>query len=56
MKSRAAIIKAIHVIKRWKVLAFKGRAMPSRKPAAVKAKDMKLKDVWLATHQTMALK
>ena len=56
MKSRAAIIKAIHVMKRWKLLAFKGRAMPSRKPAAVKAKDMKLKDVWLATHQTMALK
>ena len=55
MESRAALIKAIHVVKRWKLRALKGRAA-SRKPAAVKAKDMKLKDVWLATHQTMTLK
>ena len=55
MASRGALIKSIHTVKRWKRKALKDRAM-SRKPVALKAKDMRLKDVWLATHQTMRLK
>ena len=54
MAARGALIKGIHAVKRWKRKALKARAA-SRKPMALKAKDMRLKDVWLATHQTMPL-